>query len=121
MLQRFTLCGSLTNESHRSCCSGFSKRSNCGRVMHGLWRRDRSIGVTHVRICNKSPFRTNSGLTPKNAGLNKTKSAIFPVLIDPILSDIPCTIAGLIVYLPSSGNSTEIIGFVMCGRFNFPN
>ena len=42
---------------------------------------------------------TISGLTPKNAGFHKHKSANFPASTDPTYPEIPWVIAGLIVYL----------------------
>ena len=44
------------------------------------------------------PISTISGFTPKKAVFHKTKSALFPISILPIWVDIPCAIAGLIVY-----------------------
>src|SRR5579872_3970722 len=44
------------------------------------------------------PLITSSGLTPKNAGLHRTRSANFPGSTEPISCDTPCAIAGLIVY-----------------------
>ena len=45
------------------------------------------------------PLRINSGFTPKKAGFHKTKSANLPTSTEPIMCDIPCAMAGLMVYL----------------------
>ena len=45
------------------------------------------------------PLRINSGFTPKKAGFHKTKSANLPTSTEPIMCDIPCATAGLMVYL----------------------
>ena len=47
----------------------------------------------------KPPLITISGLTPKNAGFHRTRSASFPTSSDPTSEAMPCVIAGLIVYL----------------------
>ena len=44
-------------------------------------------------------LRTRSGLTPKNAGDHTTRSASLPGSIEPTCWEIPCAIAGLMVYL----------------------
>ena len=44
------------------------------------------------------PFTTQSGLTPKKAGDQTTRSAILPFSTEPMCFDTPCAIAGLIVY-----------------------
>ena len=44
------------------------------------------------------PLIINDGLIPKKAGFHKTKSANFPASIEPTSCDIPCAIAGLMVY-----------------------
>jgi len=46
----------------------------------------------------KPPLITSSGFTPKNAGRQRTRSAIFPTSSDPTCAAMPCAIAGLIVY-----------------------
>lgn len=45
------------------------------------------------------PLTTMLGLTPKYAGCHRTRSASLPTLTSPITCDMPCTMAGLIVYL----------------------
>ncbi len=45
------------------------------------------------------PFKIILGLTPKNAGFHKTKSASLPIEIEPTICDMPWVIAGLMVYL----------------------
>ncbi|EWS62534.1 hypothetical protein Y695_04241 [Hydrogenophaga sp. T4] len=45
------------------------------------------------------PFRTSAGLTPKKAGFQTTRSAHFPTSSEPTMCDMPCAMAGLIVYL----------------------
>ena len=47
----------------------------------------------------RPPFTTSSGLTPKNAGFQSTRSASLPGSTEPTCSAIPFAIAGLIVYL----------------------
>src|SRR5580692_2465888 len=46
----------------------------------------------------KPPLRMISGFTPNIDGFHSTKSASFPGSIDPTSCEIPCVIAGLIVY-----------------------
>ncbi len=46
----------------------------------------------------KPPLMTSSGLTPKNAGFQSTRSAILPTAIEPTCAAMPCVIAGLMVY-----------------------
>ena len=50
-------------------------------------------------VTMKPPFRTISGLTPKKAGFQMTRSASLPASIEPTSCAMPCEIAGLIVYL----------------------
>src|SRR5690348_8726571 len=45
------------------------------------------------------PLISRKGLTPKNAGFQSTRSASLPSSIEPTACEIPCAIAGLIVYL----------------------
>ena len=45
------------------------------------------------------PFRISDGLTPKNAGFHSTRSASLPGSTEPTTCEMPCVIAGLIVYL----------------------
>src|SRR5258708_37406830 len=47
----------------------------------------------------KPPLMIISGLTPNIAGFHSTRSASLPGSIEPISCDIPCVMAGLIVYL----------------------
>ncbi len=40
-----------------------------------------------------------SGLTPKKAGDHSTRSASLPFSMEPMCFDMPCAMAGLMVYL----------------------
>jgi hypothetical protein len=44
------------------------------------------------------PFQHERGFTPKNAGFHSTRSASLPSSIEPTQCEMPCAIAGLIVY-----------------------
>ena len=45
------------------------------------------------------PLMMRSGFTPKNAGVQSTRSASLPGSMEPMCRDTPCAMAGLIVYL----------------------
>ena len=45
------------------------------------------------------PSSTISGFTPNMAGFHSTRSARLPTSTEPISFDMPCAMAGLIVYL----------------------
>ena len=48
----------------------------------------------------KPPLMTSSGLAPKKAGFQRTRSASLPTSTEPIeVADMPWAMAGLIVYL----------------------
>ena len=71
---------------------------NIGRIMSGC-----GVGIDALAspICAQAmrpPLITSSGREPKNAGRQSTMSASLPTSSEPISSDIPCAIAGLIVY-----------------------
>ena len=44
------------------------------------------------------PLMISDGLTPKNAGFHSTRSASLPASTEPTTCEMPCVIAGLIVY-----------------------
>jgi hypothetical protein len=44
------------------------------------------------------PFMMRNGFTPKNAGFQTTRSASLPCSIEPTICEMPCAMAGLIVY-----------------------
>jgi hypothetical protein len=44
------------------------------------------------------PINTISGFTPKKAGDHSTRSARLPTSIEPISCEMPCAMAGLMVY-----------------------
>ena len=45
------------------------------------------------------PLTMVNGFTPKNAGFHSTMSASLPSSIEPTSCEMPCAIAGLMVYL----------------------
>ncbi len=72
---------------------------NIGRMITGWAGGMDAFASPICAHAMKPPFTTISGLMPKNAGFQITRSASFPTSTDPISRAIPCAIAGLIVYL----------------------
>ena len=75
------------------------KEANIGRLRTGCGVGIDAFGSPIAAWAMKPLFNTISGLIPKNAGFQMTRSATFPTSIDPISWATPCARAGLIVYL----------------------
>src|SRR5207245_772962 len=57
-----------------------------------------AFGAPIAAQAMRPPLTTSSGLTPKNAGFQSTRSASLPASTDPSCWARPCAMAGLIVY-----------------------
>src|SRR5277367_955037 len=75
------------------------KLPNIGRYSTGCGVGMEAFGSPMALQAMNPPFTISSGLTPKNAGFQRTRSASFPDSTDPISAAMPCAIAGLMVYL----------------------
>ena len=65
------------------------------------------------------PFIIISGFTPNIAGLQRTRSAIFPTSTEPAYSEIPCVIAGFIVYFEIK-RLIRVLSFLSLSSSNGP-
>ena len=57
-----------------------------------------ALGSPICAVGDEPPISTISGFTPKKAGVQSTRSARLPASIEPMCVEMPCAIAGLIVY-----------------------
>src|SRR4051812_25325801 len=73
--------------------------ANMGRYIIGWQVGSEALGSPMLDQTIMPPFRTILGLAPKNAGSQRTRSAILPGSIDPRTSATPAVIAGLMVTL----------------------
>ncbi len=90
--------GGLRHEGQRRsrpcasvCPEHVSVGTGCGVGMEAL-------GPPIAAAAMAPPLITRSGLTPKKAGVHKTRSASLPFSIEPMCFDTPCAMAGLMVY-----------------------
>src|SRR5258706_12557980 len=72
---------------------------NIGRISTGCGVGIDALGSPICAQAMTPPLITISGLAPKNADRQITRSASFPVSIEPMQWAMPCARAGLIVYL----------------------
>ena len=70
-----------------------------GRLNTGCGVGMEALGSPMAASTKKPPLTTRSGLTPKKAGFQITRSASFPTSTDPTSEEMPCVMAGLMVYL----------------------
>src|SRR6185295_13627600 len=73
--------------------------ANIGRYRTGWGVGMDALGSPMAAVTMNPPLSTSSGLTPKNAGFQTTRSASLPGSMDPTSAAMPWEIAGLIVYL----------------------
>ena len=71
---------------------------NIGRMYEGCGVGIEAFGSPICAHAMKPPLSTSSGRDPKKAGRHRQRSAHLPTSIDPISCDMPCAMAGLIVY-----------------------
>src|ERR1700676_571046 len=74
------------------------KLPHMGRYITGWGVGIEAFGSPMALQPMNPPFTTISGFTPKKAGFHKTRSASLPASIEPISLEMPCVMAGLIVY-----------------------
>src|SRR5579863_7931700 len=72
---------------------------NIGRKWTGCGVGIEAFGSPIGAATIEPPLMMQSGLTPKKAGDQITRSASLPFSTDPISFATPCAMAGLIVYL----------------------
>src|SRR2546428_7581789 len=86
------------HERERCRPEGPAERAEHGPVEDGLGVGIDAFGSPIAAQAMRPPLTTSSGLTPKNAGFQSTRSASLPASTDPTCWARPCAMAGLIVY-----------------------
>src|SRR5579859_799331 len=79
-------------------CGAAPNDPNIGRYSTGCGVGMDALASPITLQAMNPPLITISGFTPKNAGLHSTMSASLFSSMDPTSCEIPCAIAGLMVY-----------------------